>query len=255
MNRCINSLVLLILPFLSSCSTQKLETIDFVVRNYSNETTEIIDHVIFEILGKNYCFETTDAYSSRTGIEFPEYDAKSESTDVVKQYLKGRRMISGNTTVVVKNVLPSICNDTSYIRALKADVNSDFRDDNTINSDGRTEEFRLNKRQKNMYNKLLTNISIADLSVLEMVNTACLNIKKGTGKERQVPINSKSGKQEQYVDGYLIVSKAVVSDDGMEACLLYEYVSGPKSGIGCIIFVDKVANRWRLVREVMIWIS
>jgi hypothetical protein len=255
MKRYIRLLALLFVVIIDSCSAKKPEQINFVARTYSNETTEIVDHVIFEMIGKRYCYEMPDEYTLRTSIEFPEYTIESENSRVVRQYMQNRRMINNTTMIVVKNVLPSICRDSIYMKALKTTVDSAFRDDNTITFDGKTEEFWLSRRQKNIYKKLLSNMERSDLSVLEMVNTGCLRINEGNGKERQVPVNNINNKPEQYIDGYLTVSKAVVSDDGREACLLYEYVSGPKSGVGHIVFVEKVNNRWHLTREVSIWTS
>ncbi|MBC6365440.1 hypothetical protein [Algoriphagus sp. AK58] len=51
------------------------------------------------------------------------------------------------------------------------------------------------------------------------------------------------------------VSRARVSPDGNEACLILEYVCGPKCGQGVLIFAQKENHSWTISARRRLWIA
>ena len=54
-----------ITAFLYSCTDPKPIEFRFIQNTYSNKKTEIVDHVLLELLGSNYCYESFQDYLDR----------------------------------------------------------------------------------------------------------------------------------------------------------------------------------------------
>jgi len=69
------------------------------------------------------------------------------------------------------------------------------------------------------------------------------------------PYTKKSNRPFGEGIGVLSFSKIYFSHEADKAILFYEFVCGPKCGVGEVVLLEKVKGKWRIVTYKRIWDS
>lgn len=243
---------------LTGCNGPEPVAGPFVKTTYSDPTTEIVDHILFDMVGTDAFYEGWWEYQQRTGNHQPTGADTATQQAFLWRYKRERQLLSTNVMLVVWPRL-SFLSITPERRALARQ--------NIVGQldAGKRESFRLNPPRlrfdsvdNQLYNQLLDSMRDVRLQVAEMKNTGRYTLLAPMagpgGKIFRPPYRWVSSRGESELVGQFTVSEAVFNRRRNRACLLLEryYDHGSEAEF---IFAERRNDRWILAKIRPFWIS
>ncbi|OON69322.1 hypothetical protein B0919_08510 [Hymenobacter sp. CRA2] len=230
----------------------------FVKTTYSEPTTEIVDHILLDMVGTDVFYEDFQEYQQRTGNKMPYGTDTTTQQQFLWRYQRERKLRAAiDVTLVVwprlsaSSIAPERRKWGRYnIAGWLSDGSNRFR----INAP----RPRFDSIDNQLYHVLLDSMRNVRLQVTEMKNTGRYTLiapKAGpSGKIYRPPYGWVSSEGDSMIIGQFTVSEAVFNSSHTRACFVLErfYDYG---GDASFIFVERKRGRWTMTKILPSWIN
>ncbi|TLM91898.1 hypothetical protein [Hymenobacter jeollabukensis] len=236
--------------FFQGCQEQPAVRGPFVKTTYSDPTTEIVDHTLFELVGTDPFYEDIWDYQRRIGTYAPDDSAGQQA--FLRRYQRNRKIFLRPVILVAWPRLSS--------NSLSRETRSIFLTAARVVTDKSSRPSEKELFDAVLYKRLLLNMEGTSLRVAEMRNTGIYTLIAPTSS-----VQAKTGLYWPNHDwqssnanrtpvNQFAVSRAVVDETNTRGCLLFERL-GTGSGRAEFIFVERRQGRWTLVHRFDYWTS
>jgi hypothetical protein len=250
-----------IIGLLAGCERVAPVDAPFVKATYSEPTTEIVDHILLDMVGTDVFYEGWWEYQNRTGNHAPVGADTATQQAFVWRYRRERKLQPGDAMFVVWPRLSAFS-----IAPKRRQLGRRHYNIAVEPAGGKPEEYRMRPPRlrfdsvdNQLYHLLLDSMRNVRLRVAEMKNTGRYTLITPTsgpwGQSYWPPYDWESSKGKSLLVGHLSVSEAVFDRSGNRACLLLERYAGHNSSYAEFLFVERQRGRWKLTKTLPFWQS
>lgn len=246
---------------LAACERAAPVDAPFVNATYSEPTTEIVDHILLDMVGTDVFYEGWWEYQQRTGNYMPTGADTATQQAFLWRYKRERKQQPVDAVFVVWPRLSasSIAPKRRQLGRRNYSIAGERADGKLDVYRMRPPRLRFDSVDNQLYHLLLDSMRNVRLQVAEMKNTGRYTLIAPTSgpwdKSYWPPYDWESSQGKSLLVGHLGVSEAVFDRSGNRACLLLERYSGHNSSYAMFLFVERQRGRWKLTKTRMFWQS